>query len=290
MLKSKLNYPYPMLRTESLDYKKSIISSKIEKRTTENSHILNVEITTNNEYINDLLSKGVAKKGILVKSNAVWYRKFFELNDKEEIILDAKDVYGNVDLLPCIVANERIDDFFSDDFTDAFKHVRITIEKGELIGVGKESNFDAILDSDIFKNTSSIFEFISTDQNVSSYDLEQDKIVIYIPKEIHQSYLSVANSTASPKSVLNSILVFPVLVSVLFDMKEIDEVDDEFLKSKKWYITIIKTIEIKKQNNCIQGLDSTGKIENPILVAQSLTNGLTLSSFIKLKDILEECE
>ena len=49
----------------------------------------------------------------------------------------------------------------------------------------------------------------------------------------------------------------------------------------------MKTIELKKKNNMIKGIDSFGNIENPIAVAQSLTNGLTYNSFVQLKDIIE---
>lgn len=288
MLKSNLNYPYPMLRGESIDYRTSVITSKINIETLKESYKLNVEISTNDANINDLLSKGVAKKGVLVKSNAVWFRQFYIISD-EEIIIDSKDIYGKVDLLPCIVATERIENFFSDDFVEEYKYSNITIESGEFLALGEEYCFDALLDSDIFKNTSSIFEMVSTDEDNVSYDLNYDKIVIYVPREIHQNYLNVANSVASPKSILNSIIVFPVLVSVLFEIKEMNfnVEDDEAFFEKKWYKTIMKTIELKKKSNAMSGLDNFGNIDNPLLVAQSLTNGLTLSSFMKLKNILE---
>lgn len=289
MLKSNLNYPYPMLRSESIDYRASVINSKINIETTNESYVLKVEITTNNENINNLLDKGIAKKGILIKSNAVWFRKFYFLsNDDEDIVINSKEIYGKVELLPCIISTEKIDDFFSDDFEDEYKYSKIKIEPGEFLGIGEEYCFDALLDSDIFKNTSSIFEMVSVDENNVSYDLNYDKIVIRIPKDMHQNYLNVANSIVSPKSILNSIIVFPVLVSVLFEIKEMNSNDDdeEFI-DKKWYKTIMKTIESKKKENAITGLDNSGNIDNPLLVAQSLTNGLTISSFIKLKEILE---
>lgn len=284
MLKSNLNYPYPMLRNNSLDYRTSVINTIIGIETNSDSYKFHVEISTNNDNINDLLNKGIVRKGILVKSSAVWFRKFYLVSD-DDIIINSKDIYGKVEILPCIVAMEKIENFFSDDFEDEYKYSNINIEAGEFVALGEEYCFDALLDSDIFKNTSSIFELASVDENNISYDLENDKIVIFIPKDIHQNYLNVANSVMSPKSILNSIIVFPILVSVLFDIKSLE--DDEYYTEKKWYKTIMKTIEVKKKNNCMAGLDNSGKIDNPILVAQSLTNGLTTSSFMKLKDILE---
>ena len=285
MLKSNLNYPYPMLRSTSIDYRTSVISSSILLETTSNAYELNVSITTNNDNINNLLEEGKLITGILVKSNAVWYRKFYPVKNGT-IIIDAKDIYGKVDLLPCIVSTQEINDFFSPDFEDEFKYSKISIGPGEIIGLGEELCFDALLDSDIFKNTSSIFEMVAVDDNNLSYDLNNDKIVIFIPREMHKNYINVANSTTSTKSILNSIIVFPVLVSVLYDIRNFSD-DEDYYENKKWYKTIKKTIESKSKNNLMNGLDSLGNIENPILVAQCLTSGLTMTSFMNLKDLLE---
>ena len=285
MLKSNLNYPYPMLRSTSIDYRTSVISSSILLETTSNAYELNVSITTNNDNINNLLEEGKLITGILVKSNAVWYRKFYPVKNGT-IIIDAKDIYGKVDLLPCIVSTQEINDFFSPDFEDEFKYSKISIGPGEIIGLGEELCFDALLDSDIFKNTSSIFEMVAVDDNNLSYDLNNDKIVIFIPREMHKNYINVANSTTSTKSILNSIIVFPVLVSVLYDIRNFSD-DEDYYENKKWYKTIKKTIESKSKNNLMNGLDSLGNIENPILVAQCLTSGLTMTYFMNLKYLLE---
>ena len=73
-----------------------------------------------------------------------------------------------------------------------------------------------------------------------------------------------------------------MLLSVIYEIKK----DGELYEDKKWYKTIKKTIETKASSKTIAGLDFSGEIDDPLLVAQSLTNGLTISSFNKLEEIL----
>ena len=283
MLKSNLCYPYPILRTEPIDYKTDVFKVDLEDIiTTQDGYILNFNFKISNQNLNNLIEKKNAKIGVLVKSSSVWYRKFFDLTNTKTITLSSKEIYGKVDLLPCIIATSKIENYYSDNFEEEYKISSITINPGEYLAIGDELSFDALLDSDIFKNTSSIFELAPTDAKNISYDINSDKIVIFIPKDIHQKYTSVALNATSPKSILNSTLVFPVLLSVIYDIKK----DKELYDDKKWYKTIKKTIEAKIKSKTIEGIDFSGEIDDPLLVAQSLTNGLTISSFNKLEEIL----
>ena len=283
MLKSNLCYPFPVLRNESIDYKQSTFIVEVNKEVNSTSHILNVNYIVNNEYIKDLIQNGFAKVGVIVKSSAVWYRKFFDITTNNKILIDAKEVYGRVYVLPCIVATKKIENFYNDDFEEEFKISTIEINAGEIIGVSEELVFDAILSNDIFKNTSSIFDIVSTKENYISYDLSQSKIVVMIPKSLHDKYRTIERSSLKPAPILNSMIIFPVLVEVLEEMKtSFDELDENC----NWYKTIKKTIDYKRNQGLMKGLDINGDIEDPYLVAQCLTNGLLLSSCDRLNDIL----
>ena len=283
MLKSSLSYPYPMLRSESIDYKQDFLNVDLDLQTSENGYEAKIDISTSNKNINDLLEKGFAIKGVIIKSSSTWYRKFFKLNTGENFIfISSKEVYGKVDILPCIVAIKNIEKFYSNDFSEEFKSIDIMINEGELLAVGDEYSFDALLESDIFKNTSSIFEFIKGEQKQLTYNLEEDKIIISLPEDIKNKYSNLVNAMASPKSILNNSLVFPVLVSVLYDMKE----NEDFWEDKKWFKTIMKTIEVKNSNKSISGLSIDGKIENPLDIAQSLTNGLLSTALDDIENII----
>lgn len=283
MLRSNLCYPYPVLRSESIDYRTDVFKVYLQEViTTQDGYNLNFDFKITNDNLNNLINNNKAKIGVLVKSSSVWYRKFFDLTNQNNIFLSSREVYGKVELLPCVVATSRIEHYYSDNFEEEYKITSISINPGEYLAIGDELSFDALLDTDIFKNTASIFELAPTNEKNISYDINSDKIVIFVPKDIHQKYVSVALNATSPKSILNSTLVFPVLLSVIYEIKK----DGELYEDKKWYKTIKKTIETKASSKTIAGLDFSGEIDDPLLVAQSLTNGLTISSFNKLEEIL----
>ena len=283
MLKSNLCYPFPVLRNESIDYKSSTFDVKIDKNVDSTSHIFEINYDIRNTYIKELVNDGYAKVGLIVKSNAVWYRKFFDITNSNIVRIDAKEIYGRVYLLPCIIATKKIENFYSDDFDEEFKISNISVNAGEIIGISDEMVFDAILNNDIFKNSSSIFDIISTNENYISYDLTQSKIVVMIPKSLHDRYKSIERSSQQPAPILNSMVIFPILVEALEEMKR---ASDDFDDTNSWCKTIKKTIEVKHKEGLMKGLDINGDIDDPYLVAQCLTNGLLLSSCDRLSDIL----
>lgn len=282
MLKSSLSYPYPVLRSESIDYKTSILSIQIDLDTQDTNYFIKVCLNTNNSYINSLLSDERVKKGVIIKSNSVWYKEFFDLTNDNQLTINSKDIYGKVEIMPIIVATKKITNFYSNDFSEEYKSVNISINAGEIIAIGDEYSFDALLESDIFKNTSSIFEFCESDGEQLTYNVDEDKIVINLPKKIKEKYSLLANSISSPKSILNASLVFPVLTSVLYDVKE----NEDLFEDKKWFKTIMKTIDIKRQKGIMNGLGIDGKIDNPLEVAQSLTNGLLSAALDDIEKII----
>ena len=284
MLKSNLCYPYPILRNESIDYKTAVFNVRINKEIDNSSYTFKCEYTISSDYINKLVEEGKAKVGVIIKSNAVWFRNFYDITYNNTITIDSRDIYGRVYILPCIVATTNIDNFYSNEFDEEFRMTNIKINAGEIIGLSDELVFDAILDSDIFKTSSSIFDIIGTDDEYMSYDLSQSKIVIMIPRDIHDKYKSMENSSMQPAPILNSIVVFPVLVEVLEQMKNnIDEFDESY---NKWYTTIKKNIDSKRKGGKIKGLDINGDIDDPYLVAQSLTSGLLYTSCERLGNMI----
>lgn len=288
MLKNNLNYPYPMLKVDSRDYKESVIKESInmEIDKTTSDYVLTVNIDINNFEINNLILKGICEKGIIIKSNTVWFKKFFPIRENSTIRLKPYEVYGRVELLPCVVAKEKIDPFYSSDFSDEFMGVDVIVNSGEIIAIGEEQSFDALLENDLFKNTSSIFQF-QIDENIKNIDYnidDSEKIIIFLPKKIHKLYKNIVFINKElMKSILNSILVSPVLLSVLYEMKD----HKENYVDKKWYKTICKTVEQKLDQGIAFGFQSNGDVKDPIIAMQTLTKGLIETA---LEDFYEHIE
>jgi hypothetical protein len=161
-----------MLKSEAIDYKVDCIKSDVKVNTLDKGYELEIEINTVNGNINRLLDEKKIKRGLYVRSGAVWFRKFFDLQNDNKLFIPSHEIYGKVELLPCNVAVDKIDVFYSNDFSNEFKDLKITINPGELVGIGEELCFDALLESDVLKNTSSIFVFNESDEKSISYDIE----------------------------------------------------------------------------------------------------------------------
>lgn len=286
MLRSNLNYPYPVLKEDESDYKSSVLSTeiKIGIDKIEKCYTIKAKLETDNQAINNWLENKQCIKGIFVKSSAVWFSKFFEIKDNEEIFIKSTDIYGRVDILPCILVTDKIDKFYSDDFTDEFKDIDINVNIGEIIAVGEEITFEALLENDIFKHASSIFEFVENDSKFIEYDINYDKIIIKLPKNIFDNYKNLnPQRISNRRSILNSILVNPILLSILYDIKD----EPEEYQGRKWFNTIQKIIVDKNEKNKINGYIN-GKIENPILVLQCITVDLINTALNDFTRIIEE--
>jgi hypothetical protein len=272
-----------MLRTESKDYKTNYLENSIEVNALDNGYSIKAEISTNDKNINYLLEQGNLVKGLYIKSGAVWYRKFLKINSEQPLIINSKDIYGAVEIIPCIIANKKIEKFYSEDFNDEYKDINIFINKGELVAIGDEYIYDAILESDILKNTSSIFTISMNENKKIEYISEGHQIDIYLPKNIMELYnMARESSMHLTKSILNNLIVFPILLEIVHIMS--DESKKEAYMEYKWYKTIDKTIQDKIDQKVL----STSNMDSPLTIAQAIVPGLIENSFIELKDIISQ--
>lgn len=285
MLKNNLNYPYPMLRNSCVDYQTSVLISEIDLEATVDKYIISSNISTTNKEINQLLQEGKVKKGIFVEAKSLWFRKFYDLTDNAVLEISTKELYGHVTLTPCIVSIEYIDDFYSQDFCKEFllmKKSKIHINKGEIVAIGEDYGFDAYFEKDIFRNVANIFQFnISNKKNVE-YDLSNDVIAISLPRVLYHKYFTISRGFSRINAILNSVLIFPILVSTLHDLNS----NYDSYVDKKWFLTIKKSLE----NNNIFMSNSDIPIDDPIICAQMLTNDLLLETMETLEFLVSNGE
>lgn len=279
MRKGDLNYPYPLLRTECIDYKKSKIDSTLSVNITEKSYIVEFHISTNNEKINSMLENEELRVGILVESKILWYRKFFDSLGENIVEIPAQDVYGHVKFTVCIVAAKDIDNFYIDDFVSDYDGIEcFKINRGEVIGIGQEVYIDAVIENDIFKNVSNIFNFVKTDGEFVNYSSTGDIIIIYLPVDMYEKYYSISRGYKMLNPLINSLLIIPVLVDIL------NQFDTYIDSNKKWYLTLKDRIEKKK----IKLNDDEGFSNNALEVAQILTDDLFKESLLCINKIIND--
>lgn len=280
MLKNNLCFPYPILRTESIDYKEGIISFDVEKNIVDNSYELITQFTTNNNTINTMIGAGYAKKYLLVESGALKYKKMFDITTNNRVVISSNDVYGKVEIQPCIVCNKHFNNFYSPDFYDEYKGIEINLKKGDIIGIGDVYEFDALLEKDVQNNVSSIFAIDEGTKDYIYYDDDGDQVVIYLPKNMKIDYQNNGLLTKT-HSILNSIVVFPILVELV---KKVIDGSDMYIENK-WFITIKKKIDDLIDKNIIsQNENDTYRI------SQYLVSSIQESALNDLRQIIDQWE
>lgn len=287
MLKSSLNYPYPVLRKNPEDYKASTFENEINVKATDAGFEIKVSCDVKNTEILDLIADGSLSYGLQVQCTATWLRKFEKSRSKDfTLFLSKDDVYEKVEICPCIVTNVDLLDFSNEDFAEEYQDMQFNIRVGELVACGDKLKFDAVYKKDILKNTSSIFN-IKCDDEIKAIDIstEYEKIYIYLPKNIFELYeYHRVDELRHP--VINAIIIVPVLSEVLRIMRDSAD-QNEQLAEKRWYKTIKnKLTKLSRGNQA----EYDKLLDNIIGTAQMLVGDSALQGLTNLKLLVEKGE
>jgi len=285
MFKIKGNYPYPILLEDSIDYKNSTIKARYLYQGLKNGHNIKIECVVDNTEIKKLIEDGKACYVVQIESPNAMYRNMFKFHNANDIniTLGNDEVIDYIDIGIAILVTEDIENFESEDFVDAYKGIKMKINKNEILGVCQNVRKIIVLDDEILKEVHSIFN-LQKDSNIDyiTYDPNYDRILIKIPEEIGNYYLT-SKGNKEKITVLNSILFMPILTSIVNDMKEAEE---EF-SSRLWFKTLTNKInDIMKEKH----MTREEIFENPYETAQMLLKNITVESINEFKKLLDNQE
>ena len=285
MFKIKGNYPYPILLEDTIDYKNSIMKARYLYQGLKNAHNIKIECEVNNDEIKELISKRKACYAVQIESPNAMYRNMFEFYDNDEISITIRndEVIDYIDIGIAILVKEDIENFESEDFVDAYKNIKMKINKNEILGVCQNVRKIIVLDEEVLKEVHSIFNLQKDPEiNNVTYDPNYDRILIRVPEEIGNYYLT-SKGNKEKITVLNSILFMPVLTSVINDMYGAEE---EF-SARLWFKTLNNKInEIIKEKH----MTREEIFENPYETAQILLKNITVESIKEFKKLLDNQE
>jgi len=285
MFKVKGNYPYPILLENTIDYKNSIIKARYLYQGIKNGHNIKIECQINNEQIKKLIKDKKICYAVQIESPNAMYRNMFEFYDEDEISITLKndEVIDYIDIGLALLVKEDIDDYQNEDFVDAYKDIKMKVSKNEVLAVCQSVRKIIILNDEILKEVHSIFN-LQKDSKINSitYDPNYDRILIRVPEEIGNYYLT-SKGNKEKIVVLNSILFMPILTSVINDMKDAEE---EF-SNRLWFKTLTKRInEIEKEEK----MTREEAFNNPYETAQVILKNISVESINEFKKLLEEQE
>ena len=288
MLNSSMNYPYPILRANPIDYKSSVFNVDIKKDTQKNGYNLKVTYEVNNSQIRELIDKHILSYAIQLQCISTWYRDLIiSDSDIQDIFIPSDKVHERVDLCPCIVATEKIENFTNEAFTEDYDGIPYEINKGEVVAIGERQKFDAIYKNDIIKKGDPIVHFVNDDEATVLYcEWEYDTIRIHLPKEQFRKYNEVGKNEPWKVPMLNAIYVVPVIVQGIYEIYQ-DEVvgRPSTLERYSWYKTL-KVLIMKAAKD--DAAEYKRMLGDPIKTSQRLLNDNSLQALNLVYDVTKQ--
>ena len=283
-----MNYPYPILRANPVDYKSSVFNVDIKKDTQKNGYNLKVAYEVNNNQIKELIDKHILAYAIQLQCISTWYRDLIiSDSDIQDIFIPSDMVHERVDLCPCIIATGKIENFTNDDFTEDYDGIPYEINKGEVVAIGERQKFDAIYKNDIIKKGDPIVHFVNDDEATVLYcEWEYDTIKIHLPKEQFRKYNEVGKNEPWKVPMLNAIYVVPVIVQGIYEIYQ-DEVAGRSATFERysWYKTLKVLIMKAAKDNASE---YKRMLEDPIKTSQRLLNDNSLQALNLVYDVTKQ--
>lgn len=246
MLNSMMNYPYPILRNQAIDYKTGIFKVDIQKTNHSNGFNLSVAYEVTNRKIKEMLDQRVLAYALQIQCISTWYRKLeISENAGQNVFIPTSIVHERVDLCPCIIALKDISNFSNDDFSEDFEGITFSINAGEVVGIGERQKFDAIYKDDIIKKGDPIVYFDNDEScSVMFCEWEFAAIRIHLPKKQYEEYIRIGEYEPWKIPLLNAIYVVPAIVQGIAEIGR-DELQtgNGNLSEYAWYKTLKVLIE-----------------------------------------------
>ena len=278
MLNSSINYPYPLLRTTPGDYNQSIFNGEINVKSLPDGYEVTVSFHLENQEMKGLLSEKKASFALEIQCVSTWYRHL-ELSTSDILVFNIPStlIHERVDLCPCIVATNSIEDYHSADFAEEYQGLSFSINSGEVLAIGDRKKFDAIYKNDIIRKSESIVSF-KVDERAATMFCEWDYeiIQIHLPPKQYEEYNHIGKWETRKIPVLNAIYIVPVIVEAITLIYQ-DECQGGTggLSSYAWYKTL-KFLIGKIANNNASAYKKL--LADPVGTAQKLMNDNSAAS------------
>ena len=285
MLNSAMTYPYPVLRNMPIDYQTSTFTAQLSKKNEKDGYTIKVLYSVSNEEIQRLIDEKKAAFALQIQCVSTWFRSM-EISEGniQEIKLNSNMIHERVDMCPCIIAREYIDNFTNKDFADDFEGISFSVNPGEVIAIGERQKFDAIYKDDIIKKGDPIVHFINDEQSPVMYcEYDFDTIRIHLPKQQNEKYNYMGSYEPWKIPVLNAIYVVPAIAMGIEEIyKDTCMGGSGSLERYSWY----KTLKVMIQRNA-KDVDSVYRklLADPIKTAQMLLNDNSAQAL----DVISRC-
>lgn len=248
MVKSKIDFPYPVLEEDGDDYVEecSFILTNCEKVEENELYVkLRFGYSLTCSVLEQMVDSDEARVAIYLESANTSYRRMVMMpcGDKLiDIIVPKKDISKKIIAKPYVVANKNCTSFMSNLFNqEFFGDAMFEIHKGDILAT--EGVYEFVLDDlDEFKNCTSIFSIRKDEHIVNGVKVNYnaEKIEVWVNKDDHSCYQKMREWPQN-RLYMSNMFILPALVEALEAMKRKEEGIDD----KRWFMVLEKQMRLK---------------------------------------------
>lgn len=265
-------YPYPVLTSFNDDYEDSCFDVEYHLKETgmEGKKIV-ANFILKNDKIAQFIKEDKARIILHLECPITSYRTIIECpREAKEVsfLINNKLMKESLELTSLIVTSKKILKYENDRINKGIygnSYQINNLEKGSLLGASITQIIELTSDKDDFERISSIINVGIYKGDFMSVDIDQDIILVKLPKKLYKQYNKFSGGQFS--DIIMSATILPTLIYVL-DMMGLEEpqVDSELI----WFRVIrdrllIKNIEIGDINTAYPSYTLAQMIlENPL--------------------------
>ncbi len=243
-LRSKY-YTYPVISEDVDSYVDSLFETDVEKEVVGYDIKFIFKVNLVNEQLEQMLREGKVVIVHHIECPQTCYRMIIQTKeyDIEKMIQDSK-LNGNVQICTFLIANENIEKYSNGKFSADYRGFKFDIEKGCVMAIGNQINFNINKIKDDLANTSSIFSVVPNLESSVRYmqvELTNTKIVISLPEVAFGIYKNMSSILDAQKT-MHSMIIIPALEYVFSELRNSKEQLYEF-EDRRWYRSLCKACE-----------------------------------------------
>lgn len=276
-------FTYPILSGEKHDYNESKFNVEYEDKKDINKVDITLDFEINCVEIKNLIANNQAEYVIHFECKKTGYREAISSNFMRiEHTLPLSRINGTLEMVGLVVLKQKIEQFKSADWVDDFDGISFDLMAGQILAYKNLDSLEISKDYEEFKNAESIFSIYkraANNEQIADIELNAPKIKIGLPTSDYERYIKhCANFELQP--ILNSILVFPALVYLVSELRQ---VEDDMYQNLEWYVALEQAYK-KRGQNFVQDINDYDKTSYQI--AQEIMELPICAALSGLDDIL----
>ena len=236
--------PYPVLSSMDDDYVRGSFRAEVQEEISFGQLKLSIDYMLDDSGLQELFAQGKASYATHVECPLVGYRQIFPSKDIHDVVtIDAGNLANEVEISTYIVATEDIHGYHNEQFNVGFgKGASFNIWKGGILAIGPEYTIDINRDGKNYDKMADILVIAVDEGNPGDVwvDTEGDCLRLFVSRDLFNVY---HRHKASERYMMIQSFFVPAVMSVLMDMKDADEDNDEGLASYRWYSVLAKLLE-----------------------------------------------